>query len=263
MPTTLELFSMHDRVVAVTGAGSGLGRALCEAVADAAASVVCADLDINAARATADALAPAGAHHAVEVDVTDETSVEAMCAEIHRRHGRLDVIFCNAGISDFYKRVDETPLTEWQRVLDVDLTGVFLCAKHAVRLMLPRGTGKIVTTASIWGMVGSDTIPVPAYAAAKGGVISLTRELAMELAPLGITANAIAPGFFNTKIGHDKVPPSPDTVPRLIEAAVRLSPVHRIAEPDEIKGAALFLASSASDLVNGHVLTVDAGATAS
>ena len=176
-------------------------------------------------------------------------------------YGSLDVIFCNAGISGFYRRIDQIDVDEWRRVLDVNLTGVMLCAKHAARVMIPQGHGKIVLTASIWGLVGSDSVPVADYAASKGGVVNLTRELALELAELGITVNAIAPGFFNTNLGRDKGT-DPSVKEKLREASLRLVPTHRRAAPEEIVGSALFLASEASDMVNGHVLVVDAGALA-
>jgi NAD(P)-dependent dehydrogenase (short-subunit alcohol dehydrogenase family) len=259
---SLTLFSLEGRVVSVTGAGSGLGRAISEAAAEAGADVACCDIDPGTAEETAAAIrASGGSAMALVMDVTDEGSVETTTDAVVAAHGRLDVLFANAGTSDHYLRADELDLERWQRVIAVNLTGAFLTAKHALRHMVRQRSGKIVFTASLWGHIGSDTVPVPAYAASKGGVINLTRELAQEFAELGVTVNAISPGFFDTNIGRDKRA-DPATIARLREGSIRASPIHRRATPDEIKGTAVYLASAASDHVNGHILLVDAGAHA-
>jgi NAD(P)-dependent dehydrogenase (short-subunit alcohol dehydrogenase family) len=256
-----NLFSLEGRTVVVTGAGSGLGRAIAEGCAEAGASVVCAGRS-EASRRVAAELADRGwCAVGVEADVTEEASVEALMREAEHRYGSIDVVFCNAGTSDHYKRADEMSLEEWHSVISVDLTGVFLCAKHAARRMIEQGRGKIVTVSSIWGQVGSDTVPIPAYAAAKGGVVNLTRELALEYARHGMTVNSLCPGFFNTNIGTDKEV-VPGVIDALVEGALALSPLHRFADPSEIKGTAIYLASRASDLVNGHILAVDGGCLA-
>ncbi|HYH92785.1 MAG TPA: SDR family NAD(P)-dependent oxidoreductase [Candidatus Saccharimonadales bacterium] len=259
---SLDLFSMAGQVTIVTGAGSGLGRAMAESVAEAGSTVVVADVGSEAAEATAAAIRSAGGTaDAVTTDVTDEASVRTLVDGVVDRHGRLDVVFCNAGISGFYRRIDEVDVDEWRRVLDVNLTGVMLTAKHASRVMIPRGSGKLILTASIWGLIGSDSVPIADYAASKGGVVNLTRELGLQLASHGITVNAIAPGFFDTNIGRDKATAA-EVKQRLREASLALIPTHRRAQPEEIKGTALFLASAASDMVNGHTLVVDAGCVA-
>jgi gluconate 5-dehydrogenase len=256
-----RLFSLEGRTVVVTGAGSGLGRAIAEGCAEAGASVVCAGRS-EASRLAAAELADRGWRAVgLPVDVTEEASVEALMSEVERRFGAIGVVFCNAGTSDYYKRADETSLEEWQDVVSTDLTGVFLCAKHAARRMMKQGWGKIVTVSSIWGQIGSDTVPVPAYAAAKGGVVNLTRELALEYARHGMTVNSLCPGFFNTNIGTDKAL-APGVIDALVDGALALTPLHRFGEPAEIKGSAIYLASRASDLVNGHILAVDGGCLA-
>jgi NAD(P)-dependent dehydrogenase (short-subunit alcohol dehydrogenase family) len=261
MAAISDLFSLAGKVVVVTGAGSGLGRAIAEAVAEAGASVVCAGRS-DATGETVMSLRELGAEALdIRTDVTDEEAVAFLMDETVRVLGRLDVVFANAGSSDHYKRADETSLDEWNDVIATNLTSVFLCVKHAARHMLAQGSGKLVLTASIWGEIGSDTIPVPGYAAAKGAVVNLTRELALEYAPHGITVNALSPGFFRTGIGSDKQPPE-GVIDRLVEAAHALVPTHRIMDPSEIKGTAVYLASAASDAMNGHVLTVDLGCLA-
>lgn len=227
-----------------------------------AAVMVCADLDPATAASTAETvIALGGQAIGIEVNVADEPAVEAMVDLAMEEYGQLDVIFCNAGISDYYNRVDQVDLDQWRRVLDVNLTGCLLCAKHAARVMIPRERGKIIFTASIWGLVGSDSVPIPAYAASKGAVVNLTRELALELAPLGITVNAIAPGFFDTNLGRDKAA-APSIKQAIREASTQLIPTHRRGTPDDIEGTAVYLAAAASDMVNGHVLVIDQGCLA-
>lgn len=259
---SVDAFSLDESVVVVTGAGSGLGRAIAEACAGAGAAVVCADIDLPSADDTSARIQAArGTAAAVQVDVSDEESVKYLFDSSVASFGGISVVFCNAGTSDTFKRVDEMPLDEWQQILSVNLTGVFLCAKHAVRHMLEAQSGKLILTASIWGEFGSSLAPVPGYAAAKGAVVNLTRELALELAPFGITANAISPGFFATNLGRDR-DVAPGFIDRLLEGAEGMSPLGRILDPEGIQGTAIYLASAASDLVNGHVLTVDGGITA-
>jgi gluconate 5-dehydrogenase len=257
----LGLFSLAGNSIVVTGAGSGLGKAMAEACAEAGAAVVCSGRS-DAVDATAAEIAERGGTAvAVRADVTDENAVEVLLDSAVAAFGSVDVVFCNAGTSDFYRRVDETSLHEWNQVVAADLTSVFLCAKHAVKRMAPRKRGKIITIASVWGQIASNAVPVPAYAAAKGGVINLTRELALECYPLGITVNALSPGFFSTNIGTDKEAP-PGAIELLVENAVKRTPIGRFMHTDEIKGPAVFLASAASDAINGHVLTVDGGLVA-
>jgi gluconate 5-dehydrogenase len=258
----LDLFSLDGATVVITGAGGGLGQAIAVAAGQAHGRVVCADINTEHAEATAAIIKDAGGSAlAIGTDVADEQSVSAMFDLTQREYGTVDAVFCNAGISGYYRRIDQIDLAEWRRVLDINLTGVMLTAKHASRVMIAQGSGKLVLTSSIWGFIGSDSVPISDYAATKGGVVNLTRELALELAPHGITVNGIAPGFFNTKIGQDKNTPT-DIKAALRAASLQLIPTHRRAEPDEIAGTAIFLASRASDMLNGHVVVVDAGCLA-
>lgn len=256
--SVLDLFSLDGRCVVVTGAGSGLGKAIADACADAGGSVVCAGRSEATDQTASEIEAGGGRALAQRTDVTIEAEVEALMARAVDEFGSLDAVFCNAGSSDYYKPAHEATREEWDDVIETNLTSVFLCVKHAVRHMLPRKAGKLILTASIWGEIGADSTPIPGYAAAKGGVVNLTRELALEYAGAGLTVNALSPGFFSTKIGWDK-DVDPAVIERLIDGAHNRMPTGRIMEPDEIKGSAVYLASSASDAVNGHILTVDGG----
>lgn len=254
-----ELFDLSGRVGIVTGAASGLGRAIAQSLAEAGAIVVCADRDEPGARATVQAVADEGGQaEPYRVDVTVEQQVEDLVLATVNRHGRLDLMFNNAGILAATKRIDELTLDQWNQVLGVNLTGIFLGCRAAARVMIRQGWGKIVNTASIYGLVGSYHGNQPDYTAAKGGVVNFTRELANELSPFGINVNAIAPGLFVTNILRNSAM-TRDQQRAAAKELAEIAPHGRIGQPDQVKGAALFLASAASDFVNGQVLVVDDG----
>ena len=261
----MDLFHLSGKVVLVTGAGSGLGEGFAQAVAEAGATVACADIDVTSAHKTADHIrALGGQATAVDVDVAQEASVQRMVETTVHQFGALDVIFCNAGIGGGYSgRAHDLPLEVWHRVIAVNLTGVFLCVREAAKVMIPRGRGgKMILTSSIYGQVGSHNGLSPAYTAAKGGVANLTRELATEYAPYGITVNAIAPGFFHTNI----MAASGHTEAEITERYARLQtriPLRRVGKPSDLQGTAVYLASAASDYMTGHILAVDGGWLAS
>ncbi|HEX2173800.1 MAG TPA: glucose 1-dehydrogenase [Dehalococcoidia bacterium] len=254
-----DLFNLTGKVAIVTGAGSGLGRAFAEGLAEAGSAVVCADLDGDAAIATAQALNDRGLRaYAVRTDVTDEEAVDQLVNDTVERLGQLDAFFSNAGVAGGGRPAHETPRFVWDRVIAVNLTSVFLCARAAARVMMPRGSGKIVNTASIYGLVGSFSGTSPEYTAAKGGVVNLTRELAIEYAPHGIQVNAIAPGFFDTNIFRSGGLTEAQKDERLALVRER-APTKRVGRPEDLKGTAVYLASAASDHVTGHILSVDGG----
>lgn len=251
-----EPFDLTGRVALVTGAGRGLGRELSSVLAAAGATVVCADLDAVGARATADGIG--GAAIALELDVTDEERVGEALPRVARELGGLDVLVNNAGIGDPRSVPLHRVRTEhWRQVLAVDLDGVFLCSRAALAVMVERGHGKIVNIASMFGLTGARISPIPAYSAAKGAVVNLTRELGLQYANAGIQVNALCPGFVRTGLSGG-VYDDPAFLARL-ESQV---PMGRIAEPAELRGPLLLLASAASDYMTGQVLVVDGGCTA-
>ncbi|MFR9800862.1 SDR family NAD(P)-dependent oxidoreductase [Pseudonocardia sp. RS010] len=254
-----SIFDLSGRVAVVTGAGGGLGAVFATVLAEAGAAVVCADMDAVAAKRLAEFLRSRGMIATdVGLDVTDEPAVEAAFAAVSRDLGRLDVLVNNAGIGDPRSVPLHRVRTEdWRRVLDVDLDGVFLCSRAALRTMVDKGSGKIVNVASMFGLTGARVSPIPAYSAAKGAVVNLTRELGLQYAAKGIQVNALCPGFVRTGLSGG-VYEDRDFLAR-VSATV---PMGRIAEPAELRGALLMLASSASDYMTGQTLVVDGGCTA-
>jgi gluconate 5-dehydrogenase len=253
MKGALALFSLAGRTVVVTGAASGLGRAIAGGCVEAGAFVVLADLPDTGLEDVAGELGSERTRR-VEVDVTSVAEVEAM-ADAASESGSIDALVNSAGIGG-RGSAEEYPTELWDRVLAVNLTGTFNCCRTVGRRMLAGGGGAIVNIASIGGLVGySGSV---GYQASKAGVVQLTRTLAVEWAERGIRVNAIAPCTFETPVVARQRAAEPDLYP----AMVKRIPMGRFGEPDEIVGPALFLVSDASAMVTGTILTVDGGYTA-
>jgi 2-deoxy-D-gluconate 3-dehydrogenase len=248
------LFSLAGKVALVTGGNSGIGRAVASAFREAGANVA-----IGARRADRNAAAAAqigGETLAVELDVRDEASIERAVAAVVARFGRLDVLVNNAGVVN-RKSVMELEREAWEHVVSVNLTGPFLCTKHAARVMKAQGSGKIINVSSVLGLVAPSKGLQVAYTATKHGLIGLTKVNAVELAAYGIQVNAIAPGYFDTEMTAELKGTS------LEQAIKRRTPNSHLGEPSQLAATALYLASSASDHVIGVCIPVDGGYLAS
>ncbi len=257
----LAQFQLDDQVAIVTGAGSGIGRAIAGALAEAGAKVACVDNQAARADEAAHALAAAGhTSLAIQADITSEHDMRQMVAITESQLGPLAVCFANAGVAERRSNLVDAPLEEWQHVLDVDLTGPFLTVREAAKVMIPRQRGKIIVTASAVGFVASFHHGLSrAYGSAKGGVINLIRSVAVELAPHNIQVNGFAPGYTRTQIGGGRyLAETPETA-AFVEAVQERCPAGRLAEPEDYAGVAVFLASQASNFIVGHTVVVDGG----
>jgi NAD(P)-dependent dehydrogenase (short-subunit alcohol dehydrogenase family) len=247
--TLLGRFRVDGQVAVVTGGARGIGLAAARALTEAGARVVLLDRDGAEAASAAQVLAPESAQ-AMALDVSDAEAVERVFDAVLQGLGRIDILINNAGVS-IRKPSLELSLADWQQVLAVNLTGAFLCARAAVARM-PATGGAIVNTASIMGLSGGGPYANPAYHATKGALVNLTRAHAVEWAPRGVRVNAVAPTW--TETGFLRA-----LDPAVRERLYGLMPLGRMAEPEEVATAILFLASPAASMVTGHILAVDGG----
>ncbi|HSD10862.1 MAG TPA: glucose 1-dehydrogenase [Candidatus Binatia bacterium] len=246
---------VKDKVVMVTGAASGIGRATALALAREGAKLSLSDVDESGGTKTLEAVRGAGGEALfLRADVTDEAQVGAMVAKTVERFGRLDAAFNNAGIENDPKPTTDMTLAVFERVLAVNVRGVFLCMRAEIPAMLRQGKGSIVNTASVAGLLGAPGL-LP-YVASKHAVIGMTRTTAAEFTAQGIRVNAVCPGLINTpmldrlaaNLGKDRM-----------EAYVAMTPIRRLAEPGEVAEAVVWLCSDASSFVTGSAMTVDGG----
>jgi len=249
---------LQGKTAIITGAGSGIGRESALLFASEGATIVAADLNEHSGRETVERIVEAGGEASfIPVDVSRAGSVERLIAEAERRHGTIDVMFNNAGIMpDADASILETSEDVWNAVIDVNLKGVFLGCKYAIPALLRNGGGSIINMASFVALMGSATSQI-AYTASKGGVLSMTREIAIEFARKNIRANAVCPGPVDTPLLQSILALPEKRARRLVHI-----PPGRPAQAKEIAYAALFLASDESSYINGSTFTVDAGISA-
>lgn len=248
----MNMFSLENKVAIVTGAGRGLGAAMAKGLSEAGASVLVADIDLQTATSTAELINQAGGKALpFSVDVGNADDVKAMVGACVNHFGTVDILVNNAGIN---RRNPCTEMSEedWDAVIRVNLKGTFLCAREAGKVMVAKKSGKVINIASLLATVAQPNRGP--YASSKGAVAQFTKVLALEWAPYNINVNAIAPGYvateLNTKLMEDK---------KVYDEITARIPMGRWAEPEEIIGALIYLASDASSYVTGQLINIDGG----
>ncbi len=247
----------EGRVALVTGGASGIGRATALQLAQEGAAVMVADLERSHGDLVVAAIEAAGGRAGfVQADVSDPDQVTAMVAAVEEEFGRLDVAVNNAGMPGTYKPLIEQSLTDWQRTVGVNLTGTFLCLQAEIPAILDVGRGAIVNVASAAGLIGFANLP--AYVASKHGVVGLTKSVALEYARRDIRVNAVCPGNVHTPMlegfaGGDQ---------KALTGMAKMTPIGRLATPEEIAEAIVWLCSDAASFVTGHAMAVDGGVLA-
>jgi NAD(P)-dependent dehydrogenase (short-subunit alcohol dehydrogenase family) len=251
--------TLDDKVAVVTGGAQGIGRAIVERLRAEGATVVFLDVDGSRGERLASELEDAGARVDFRhCDVTDESQVAAAMSETIAEHGRVDVLVNNAGINAHFDAAAMT-VDEWEHVFAIDLRGPWLCSKHALPSMRENRGGSIVNIASIHAFL--TTPGMFPYAAAKSGLIGLTRNLALDEARYGIRVNAVCPGFVRTRLVQDWLESQPDPV-AAEQAVLEAHPLGRIGEPEEIASLVSFLASDEASFITGAALLADGGLSA-
>lgn len=249
-----EQFNLSGKVALVTGGESGLGRAFSGGLAEAGADVAC--LSLGESKETVEDVHKIGRRAiSIKGDVSEEKDVRSAVERTVSELGGLDILINNAGIAHQPNSVHLLSTEDWDKVVAVNLKGTFLCCREALKVMLKNKNGKIINIASIWGLLGSSRVmPVPAYNATKAAVINLTRELALEYANDGITANCLAPAFFRSGLGDGAYED-----PQFVKMAEMTIPLGKIGNSDDLNGTIVYMASRASDYMTGHTIVVDMG----
>jgi NAD(P)-dependent dehydrogenase (short-subunit alcohol dehydrogenase family) len=256
----IERFRIDGKVALVTGGGQGIGRGYAHALGEAGARVAVVDISRPRAEEVAHELSGKGIDSlAVETDVTKRDQVERMAETIVEHWGSLTIGVNNAGMGK-WADAESMPEEEWRQIIDLNLTGVFLCAQVEARAMASAGYGKIINTASMSAHIANTPQNQVAYNASKAGVLHLTRTLAAEWAPKGIRVNSISPGYTRTQLVEDLLatPIGRDMLPKWMS----LVPMGRMAEVEDLQGAVVYLSAPVSDYMSGHDMVIDGGYTA-
>ncbi len=244
--------NLKNKVAIVTGARRGIGKAIALELAKKGASVVVSDINLEEQKQVVEEIKNLGQKAlAIKADVTRKKEINSMIEKTINEFGQIDILVNNAGISGL-KQFESMTEKDWDKVLDINLKGVFLCTKTVLKHMIQQKSGRIISIASIAGKVGFRG--ASAYCASKAGIINFTKELALELAPKNINVNAIAPGIIKTKMTKDMLE---DKEQR--KGLMQSIPLNRVGKPEDIGKAAAFLASSDADYITGHTLVVDGG----
>ncbi|GAA1368348.1 SDR family NAD(P)-dependent oxidoreductase [Peribacillus frigoritolerans] len=257
--TILNKFSLKDKVSIVTGGAMGLGKAMAEALAQAGSHIVIADLNLEESKKTAEEFKRNEGMEAIAIrmDVTKEDQVNDMVTKVMDHFGKIDVLFNNAGIT-VHEKAENMSFEDWNKVININLNGVFLVSKAVGKVMIEQKKGSIVNISSMSGIIANTPQCQSSYNTSKAGVIMLTKSLAMEWAQHNIKVNTIAPGYMKTELTK----PYFERGGEMVEAWMNLTPMGRPGTPEELGGIALYLASEASSFVTGSVFTVDGGYTA-
>lgn len=253
----MERMSLRGKSIFVTGGARGIGKSVATAFCEAGADVAIVDIDIRTAQETAEELKTATGSDtmAYEADVTDPEEVHDMVRAVVAKYGKLDAALANAGIC-INVPAEEMTIDQWKKVIDINLTGVFVTDQAAGRVMLEQGYGSIINTASMSGHIVNVPQPQCAYNASKAGVIQLTKSLAIEWAKRGVRVNCISPGYIGTDLTL-----SSETLKPLIEQWNAMAPMGRLGRPDELQAVCVYLASSASSFTTGADFVIDGGFT--
>jgi len=242
------------KVALVTGGSSGMGQAAAIAFAREGARVVVADTSIQGGEETVQRIKDTGTDALfIPTDVSQSTAVEALINTIITTFGRLDYAFNNAGINEEHGSLTECTEAEWDRIISINLKGIWLCMKYEIPHMLKLGSGAIVNTASVVGLTGGRNFP--AYVASKHGIVGLTKAAALDYGPHSIRINAVCPGTIYTPMYERRIGNNPETTARIISEI----PLRRLGQPQDIAEAVIWLCSDASSFVTGHTLVVDGG----
>jgi NAD(P)-dependent dehydrogenase (short-subunit alcohol dehydrogenase family) len=250
--------ALTGKVVLVTGAGSGIGRASALAFARAGATVVVSDVLLDRCEAVASEISSAGGDgRARQCDVRNPKQIDALFQYVLVAHGRLDCAFNNAGIGGPVMPLADCPDEAWSEVIDTNLASVFHCMKHEIRQMVKQGAGAIVNCASVTGLAGMRGMPV--YSASKHGILGLTKSAALDYAQLGVRINAVCPGVIHTPAVDEWIAKDPEGARQFMQQMTASEPIGRLGTPEEVASAVVWLCSPEASFMIGHGLAVDGG----